>query len=169
MRRLAPLAFLVPAALGAPVVAQMVLPKVAPGKFDPTLAKSGKYKVDPFHTQVLFTVNHLGFTEYTGQFTNATGSLTLDTKTPVNSKVEVAFPSLFYVPLQHVIRATGAHGAAAQTYHRQTTRKGVTAVAIYLLGVPLTFVSPWLGIGCALLVALLWFLPNSPVDRLFGD
>lgn len=92
MRRLAPLAFLTTVALAAPVVAQMALPKVAPGKFDPTLAKSGAYKVDPFHTQVLFTVNHLGFTEYTGQFTNATGSLTLDTKTPANSKVEVTFP-----------------------------------------------------------------------------
>ena len=79
------------------------------------------------------------------------------------------FPSLFYVPLQHVIRATGAQGPVAQTYHRQTTRQGMTAVAIYLIGVPLTFVSPWLGIGCALLVAILWFLPNSPIDHLFGD
>lgn len=92
MRRLAPLAFLAVAALAAPVVAQMTMPAEAPGKFDPKLAKSGKYKIDPFHTQVLFTVNHLGFSEYTGQFTNPTGSLTLDTKVPGNSKVEVSFP-----------------------------------------------------------------------------
>ncbi|MEO5937643.1 MAG: YceI family protein [Sphingomonas sp.] len=92
MRRFAALAFLTVAGLAAPVVAQMTLPAEAPGRFDPKLAKSGKYKIDPFHTQVLFTVNHLGFTEYTGQFTNPTGSLMLDTKVPGNSKVEVTFP-----------------------------------------------------------------------------
>jgi hypothetical protein len=31
----------------------------------------------------------------------------------------------------------------------------------------LTFISPWLGIACAALVALCWFLPASPIDRLF--
>lgn len=91
MRRLAaPLALTL--LLAAPAVAQMVMPKEQPGKADPKAAKSGKYKVDPFHTQVLFTVNHLGWTEYTGQFTNPTGTLTLDTRVPGNSKVEVSFP-----------------------------------------------------------------------------
>ncbi|HEX4693868.1 TMEM175 family protein [Sphingomonas sp.] len=78
------------------------------------------------------------------------------------------FPALSYTPLQHVIRRTGAKTADAETYHRQTMRKGIVATIIYLTGVPLTFVSPWLGIGCALLVAILWFLPRSPIDDLFG-
>lgn len=78
-------------------------------------------------------------------------------------------PSLSYVPLQGVIRRTGAKTALAETYHRQTQRKGLVATAIYIVGVPLTFVSPWAGIGCALLVAILWFLPRSPIDTLFGD
>lgn len=77
-------------------------------------------------------------------------------------------PALAYVPLQNVIRATGATTGAAETYHRQTIRKGVAAAAIYLIGVPLTFLSPWLGVGCAVLVAILWFLPRSPIDGLFG-
>jgi uncharacterized membrane protein len=79
------------------------------------------------------------------------------------------FPALAYVPLQRVIRSTGSQGKVAQTYHRQTTRKGVAAVLIYLLGVPLSFVSPWLGIGCALVVAILWFLPRSPIDDWFDS
>ncbi|MBN8807618.1 MAG: DUF1211 domain-containing protein [Sphingomonas sp.] len=78
-------------------------------------------------------------------------------------------PALFYYPLQQVIRATGATGTDADTYHRQTSRKGATATIIYLLGIPLAFVSPWLGIGAAALVAILWFLPDSPFDGLFGD
>jgi polyisoprenoid-binding protein YceI len=94
MRRdLLPLPFIAAAALAAPVVAQqMVLPKEAPGKPDPKLAKSGTYKVDPPHTQALFTVSHLGWTNYTGQFTNGTGTLVLDAKTPAKSKVDISFP-----------------------------------------------------------------------------
>jgi uncharacterized membrane protein len=78
-------------------------------------------------------------------------------------------PGIVYVPLQTVIRKTGAQSADAQTYHRQATRKGITAVVIYLLGVPLSFVSPWLGIGAAAVVAVLWFLPRSPIDDWFDS
>lgn len=79
------------------------------------------------------------------------------------------FPGIFYVPLQAVIRVTGMQGTAAERYHRQTSRKGVAAVLIYLTGAGLTFVSPWLGILAAAIVAMLWCLPKSPFDALFGD
>jgi uncharacterized membrane protein len=79
------------------------------------------------------------------------------------------FPAIFYVPLQNVIRATGAQGSNAETYHRQTSRKGVAALLIYLAGAGATFVSPWLGIAAATIVAILWFLPKSPLDALFGE
>jgi uncharacterized membrane protein len=81
--------------------------------------------------------------------------------------VSMLLPSLCYVPLQQVIRMTGAQGETAQRYHHQTVRKGAVATLLYLAGVPLAFVSPWLGIACAGFVALLWFLPKSPVDALF--
>jgi len=82
--------------------------------------------------------------------------------------VAMLLPALAYVPFQQIIRATGSQGAAAQRYHRQTMRKGMVTALIYLAGMPLAFVEPWLGIACAGLVALLWFLPKSPVDRLFA-
>lgn len=44
----------------------------------------------------------------------------------------------------------------------------LVALAIYLTGIGLTFLSPWLGIGCAVIVAILWFLPQSALDELFG-
>jgi len=78
-------------------------------------------------------------------------------------------PGLSYVPLQRVIRKTGSKAEAAQSYHRQAEHKGMFAVLLYALGVPLSFVSPWLGVGCAVIVAILWFLPKSPLDSLFGD
>jgi polyisoprenoid-binding protein YceI len=74
----------------APLLAQM--PTTAPGAPDPTRVVAGTYKVDTGHTQVLFTVSHLGFSIYTGQFTQPTGSLTLDPKNPAADKVEINFP-----------------------------------------------------------------------------
>ncbi len=79
------------------------------------------------------------------------------------------FPAIFYVPLQNVIRKTGARGEAAETYYRQTSRKGVVALLIYIAGAALAFVSPWLSIAAAAVVAALWCMPKSPVDALFGD
>jgi polyisoprenoid-binding protein YceI len=74
-----------------PVIAQD-LPKEAPGAPDPSRAVAGSYQVDPNHTQVLFTVGHLGFSEYTGMFTQPTGTLTLDPANPASDKVDVTFP-----------------------------------------------------------------------------
>jgi polyisoprenoid-binding protein YceI len=90
-RTLAPLAFLT-AAIAVPVVAQMTMPTKAPGVPNPKLVPKGTYKIDPFHTQVIWTVNHLGYTEYSGMFTNPTGTLVLDPAKPAASKVEVSFP-----------------------------------------------------------------------------
>lgn len=83
--------------------------------------------------------------------------------------LSLLLPAVFYVPLQKVIRHTGVQGRAADTYHNRTQRKGLVAVLLYALGLALTFVMPWLGIAAATLVAILWFLPNSPLDALFGD
>jgi uncharacterized membrane protein len=82
--------------------------------------------------------------------------------------VTMLLPAFAYIPFQQVIRMTGAQGKAARHYHRQTARKSIAASVIYLTGLGLTFVSPWLGIACAALVAILWFLPNSPIDIWFA-
>lgn len=75
--------------LAVPLVAQA---PALPGAPDPARVVSGSYTVDSPHSQVLFTVNHLGFTEYTGQFTNPTGTLVLDKANPAASKLEIVFP-----------------------------------------------------------------------------
>src|SRR3546814_16370167 len=77
-------------------------------------------------------------------------------------------PAFAYVWLQTVIRRTGSQSRDAYAYHRQTTRKGVFATFLYVSGLALTFVSPWLGIDCAALGVLFWFLPTSLVTRLLG-
>jgi len=77
-------------------------------------------------------------------------------------------PSIAYMWLQRVIRRTGAQDEAAADYHQRTMRKGLAASIVYAVGIPLTLVSPWLGLGCAALVAIFWFLPKSPLDDIFG-
>jgi polyisoprenoid-binding protein YceI len=54
--------------------------------------KAGTYKVESYHTQVGFSVSHFGFTNYSGLFSGATGSLKFDPAHPAASKLEVTIP-----------------------------------------------------------------------------
>jgi polyisoprenoid-binding protein YceI len=55
----------------------------------PTFAAE-TWQIDKAHTQVLFTVSHLGFTELTGQFRVVEGELRLDTENWANSSVSAS-------------------------------------------------------------------------------
>ena len=78
--------------LAAVPVAAQQMPTKAPGEPIPSRVTAGTYKVEPSHTQVLFTVTHLGFTNYTGQFVNPTGTLVLDPKNPARDTLDIRFP-----------------------------------------------------------------------------
>jgi polyisoprenoid-binding protein YceI len=54
--------------------------------------KAGTYKVESYHTQVGFTLSHFGFTNYSGLFSGATGSLQLDPAHPGANRIEVTIP-----------------------------------------------------------------------------
>lgn len=82
--------------------------------------------------------------------------------------ITMLLPAIAYTWLQAVVRRTGTQGAKAQHYHQTMVHKGLFATFLYALGIPLSFVSPWLGVLCAALVALFWVLPVGPVDRLFA-
>ena len=68
------------------------IPKEAPGKPDPARVAAATYKVDPEHTLVVFTVDHMGFSNYFGIFGGATGELRLDPKRVSAAKVSVSIP-----------------------------------------------------------------------------
>ena len=76
-------------------------------------------------------------------------------------------PAGAYTWLSTIIARTGEQGPAAARYHARSRRKGLAAVFVYASGIALSAVTPWLGVACAALVALLWFLPAGPFDRLF--
>jgi polyisoprenoid-binding protein YceI len=60
---------------------------------DPAAVQAGAYDVEPLHTRVLFSVSHLGFTTWYGEFTNVSGALTLDPKKPAASALEIHIPT----------------------------------------------------------------------------
>jgi polyisoprenoid-binding protein YceI len=55
-------------------------------------AKPGNYKVESYHTQVGFSVSHFGFTNYTGLFAGATGTLQLDPAKLASAKLDITIP-----------------------------------------------------------------------------
>lgn len=55
----------------------------------PALAAPDKYSFDPAHTQILFTVSHLGFSHSHGRFNKFDGSFTFDEKNPAASTIDV--------------------------------------------------------------------------------
>ena len=90
MRRIVPLAALALAVVATPLV--LAQGASAPGATDKTRVTAGTYAADANHTIVVWEVDHLGFSKYTGIFGSVTGTLVLDPKNPAASKVDVTIP-----------------------------------------------------------------------------
>ncbi|MCJ2064001.1 YceI family protein [Methylobacterium sp. J-088] len=59
---------------------------------DPTQVRPGAYVLDPDHGKITWSVSHLGYSTYYGQFAGLTGNLTLDPKSPETSQLSVSVP-----------------------------------------------------------------------------
>jgi polyisoprenoid-binding protein YceI len=87
-----PLALATLALFATQALAQMPMPKEAPGKVDIKRVAAGTYSVDTGHTLVAWEINHFGFNNYFGLFGGATGSLTLDPAHPAKDSVSIEIP-----------------------------------------------------------------------------
>ncbi|WP_050606057.1 YceI family protein [Ruegeria sp. 6PALISEP08] len=56
------------------------------------LSESGTYELDPGHSQVLFSYNHIGFSETFGLFSGFSGEIEFDEDDPSGSSVTVSMP-----------------------------------------------------------------------------
>ena len=90
MRRFVPLAALALAVVTTPIV--LAQGAGAPGTPDKSRVTAGTYAADAGHTMVVWEVDHLGFSKYTGIFGDVTGTLVLDPKNPAASKVDATIP-----------------------------------------------------------------------------
>jgi polyisoprenoid-binding protein YceI len=59
---------------------------------DPTAVLAGTYALETHHARIVFATSHMGFSTWYGDFSGATGSLTLDPKNPAAAKLEVMIP-----------------------------------------------------------------------------
>lgn len=58
----------------------------------PAFAEAEKYTLDPSHSQIVFTYNHLGFSTTAGMFSGFNGEIMFDQADPAASSVTVSFP-----------------------------------------------------------------------------
>lgn len=166
MRRLHALATAVAVLAATPIVAQQT--PQAPGKPNPAAVSGGSYTADPGHSLVTWTVDHLGFTPYSGIFGDVSGTLTLDPKAPQNAKVDVTIPVSKVTTAsagltQHLLRAGkdggkpdffGANPADARFVSTRVVVSGQTAKVtgnLTLNGVtkPVTLDAKFYGAGTA--------------------
>lgn len=59
---------------------------------DPTQVKAGHYVLNPDHGKITWSVSHLGYSTYYGQFTGVSATLDLDPKVPAGSRLSVTVP-----------------------------------------------------------------------------
>ncbi len=59
---------------------------------EPSTVRAGTYAVEPTHTQVGFSLLHLGFSYYSGVFSDVSGTLQLDPANPSASRLDVTIP-----------------------------------------------------------------------------
>jgi polyisoprenoid-binding protein YceI len=154
------------AALAAvPALAQM--PSAPPGSKSTAAISGGTYTADPNHTQVVWTLNHMGFSPYSGMFGDVTGTLSLDPKNPSATKVSVTIPVAKVTTAgalsQHLLRPGkdggkpdffGASPADATFVSTKVVAKGMTATItgnLTLNGItkPVTLAAKFYGAGTA--------------------
>ena len=73
-----------------------------------------------------------------------------------------------YFILQHTIIAQqGRNSLLAVAIGRDW--KGKLSVVLYLVSIPLAFVSPWIAIGLYVFVAILWLVPDRRIERVMAQ
>ncbi len=127
-------------ALAIPAVAQVAMPGTAiPGAPDVSRVKAGNYTVDTNHTQVVWTLNHMGFTPLSGDFAASGGSLQLDPARPAAAKVKVDFTLASMTTLvpelaSHMLTADILDAAKYPTASFESTRIAVRGATARITG-----------------------------------
>jgi polyisoprenoid-binding protein YceI len=80
---------LFPAAIAALVVSVGAVQAQDAFNRSPAQVRAGTYTLDPAHSKITWSVNHFGFSTYTGQFAGGTGVLTIDPKAPAAATLDV--------------------------------------------------------------------------------
>jgi polyisoprenoid-binding protein YceI len=55
-------------------------------------ARADTFKIDPVHSSIIFSIKHLGVTDFYGRFNDLSGKVVLDKADPSKSSVEITVP-----------------------------------------------------------------------------
>jgi uncharacterized membrane protein len=76
-------------------------------------------------------------------------------------------PAIAYFLLQKaIIHRHGEHSMLANALGKDV--KGKISPVLYLAGIALAFVNPWLSMGLYVLVAVIWLVPDRRIERIIG-
>jgi polyisoprenoid-binding protein YceI len=97
---------------------------MTPPSHDPASVPSGSYKVESDHTQVLFSVEHLGITPFYGTFSRASGTLVIDAGNPSRDQLTVGVPveSLYTTSAKLTAAVKGPNWLDAAAFPTMTFR-----------------------------------------------
>jgi uncharacterized membrane protein len=82
--------------------------------------------------------------------------------------VALLMPAIAYYLLQTaIVRVNGADSSLAKALGDDL--KGKISPLLYILGIALAFVSPWLSIAMYVLVALIWLIPDRRIEKAIAE
>lgn len=84
---------------GGAVVAQDALTR------NPAEVRAGAYQLDPSHGKITWSVSHMGFSTYRGQFTQVSARLTLDPANPSAGALTATVPMAGVAPNDDALKA----------------------------------------------------------------
>lgn len=76
------------AALGVSVLSGVAIAQGDAITKDPSGVRSGSYVLDPAHGKITWSVDHMGFSTYVGQFSDVAANLDLDVRNPSMSRLD---------------------------------------------------------------------------------
>jgi uncharacterized membrane protein len=77
--------------------------------------------------------------------------------------VQLSCATSYFLMTRAMLRIHPSDSQLAVALGRDT--KGKVSVGMYLVALPLSFVSPWIGIAVIIAVAVLWLIPDNRVVR----
>jgi uncharacterized membrane protein len=82
--------------------------------------------------------------------------------------VSLLMPAIAYYLLQRaIIHRHGESSVLAKALGRRDI-KGVISPLLYLAGIGLAFVAPWISIALYVLVAIIWLVPDRRIEQIVG-
>jgi uncharacterized membrane protein len=82
--------------------------------------------------------------------------------------VTLLMPAIAYVLLQKaIVHRQGRHSVLAAALGSDL--KGKISPLLYLAGIGLAFVNPWLSIALYVLVAAIWLVPDRRIEKVIGE